>query len=231
MAGRGVQGRRTGRLASALSSRRCRSSMSSVAGVRHPGLALTPRIHRLSRHRLRALLMPADQPRRDGGAHARQQSRSGRRRVARVSISRCRYTVDKTTREVLFLPLPSSCKYKAQAVCRRRPSTGCRARPRRAVMLVLIQAVGPRARVVSAQLRQPRPGHPLDLHGVSRASANTWRSFRRSLATACQGGGAAPERSPTSRRSKRWCRSWRTRIRCASSTPSTSSSRSTSGIS
>ena len=93
--------------------------------------------------------------------------------VASVIDRSFRYTVDKTTREVLFLPLPSELRQDVKPfvdVTVDRMSRGLGA----LMMLVLIQPWGLGARLVSAELRQPRPGHLVGTSCRSGPSANTW---------------------------------------------------------
>ena len=73
--------------------------------------------------------------------------------LARILDTSLRYTLDKTTREVLFLPLPTEIKYRAKPfvdVTRRplRQGAGCAARPRPD------QALGSRAQL-AADLATP----------------------------------------------------------------------------
>ena len=49
-----------------------------------------------------------------GGAHAGERRSCGRRCSRACSTRRIRYTVDKTTREILFLPLPADLKRQAK---------------------------------------------------------------------------------------------------------------------
>ena len=90
-----------------------------------------------------------------------------------------RYTVDKTTREVLFLPLPSQLRQEVKPfvdVTVDRVSRGLGA----LLHAGSDSALGPRPRVVSAQLRQPGAGRAVVLHGVPR-QAGYLASFRRSI--------------------------------------------------
>ena len=60
--------------------------------------------------------------------------------TARVLDTSLRYTVDKTTREILFMPLPTAMKYRGEAV-RRRHGRPLRQGARRALLIVADQAV------------------------------------------------------------------------------------------
>ena len=102
--GAGRQGRRQRPTRSRRSWRRSASDV--VDRLRHPGVADEPHPP-LARHRLRAD-DPAGEPRLDRGRHAAERARSGRPALARVLDQSLRYTVDKTTREILFLPLPAA---------------------------------------------------------------------------------------------------------------------------
>ena len=111
---------------------------------------LTPQDPPLPRHRLRAA-GAADEPRRERRGDAAQRRALGSRGRARARPS-LRYTVDKTTREILFLPLPSDAAPGGQAVRRRhrRPDV---ARPAaRCCMLVLVQPWGLGLALVATEL-------------------------------------------------------------------------------
>ena len=74
--------------------------------------------------------------------------------IARITDQSLRYSVDKTTREVLFLPLPSD------ATSGSRTAGGCDGRPRlsrrrRHLDTDPDSAVGPALHVAAAQLREP----------------------------------------------------------------------------
>ena len=93
--------------------------------------------------------------------------------LARVLDTSLRYTVDKTTREILFLPLPADVKYRAKPfidVTVDRLSKGAGA----LLILVLIKDWGLALTVAAAQLRQPghhgavgdlRPARARRIHG------------------------------------------------------------------
>ena len=92
--------------------------------------------------------------------------------LARVTDQSFRYTVDKTTREVLFLPLPSELRQEVKplvdvTVDRMAKAAGVAADPGADT------AVGLRAPVVPAQFRQPDPRRRLVRHGPYAPSANT----------------------------------------------------------
>ena len=74
--------------------------------------------------------------------------------LARVLDTSLRYTVDKTTREILFLPLPADIKYQAKPfvdVTMDRLSKGMGA----LLILVLIKPWGLNLELAAAELRQP----------------------------------------------------------------------------
>ena len=75
-------------------------------------VVLTSRIHRLLGLGFALLILPVSlgAPR-PAHAHVGALWAPG---VARVLDTSLRYTVDKTTREVLFLPLPADLKYRAK---------------------------------------------------------------------------------------------------------------------
>ena len=83
-----------------------------------------------------------------------------------------RYTIDKTTREVLFLPLPADVKYRAKpfvdvTVDRFAKALGA------LLLLVLIKPWGFEPRLAAAELREPGDDRPVDRHGDARARAST----------------------------------------------------------
>ena len=107
-----------------------------------------------ARHRLRAA-DAAGQPRRRRRRSCCSTARCGRRASARILDTSLRYTVDKTSREVLFLPLPAELKYRAKPfidVTMDRFAKGVGA----LLILVLHQGLGPRSRLAATELRQPR---------------------------------------------------------------------------
>ena len=92
--------------------------------------------------------------------------------LARVIDTSLRYTVDKTTREILFLPLPVDVKYQAKPfidVTVDRVAKGMGA----LLLLVLVQAVGPRPRLAATELRQPHDDGDLGAFAAERARAST----------------------------------------------------------
>ena len=75
--------------------------------------------------------------------------------IARISDQSLRYSVDKTTREVLFLPLPSELRQEVKPlvdVTVDRVSRGLGA----ILLCDPDSAMGPALRVAAAQLREPR---------------------------------------------------------------------------
>jgi hypothetical protein len=149
--------------------------------------------------------------------------------LARVLDQSLRYTVDKTTREILFLPLPDDIKLKAKSfvdVTVDRAARGRRAdahRPR--------PAVGAEPRLAADQLRQPDDGGAVDCHVAARAARVPEGLPAEHRAPRPRPRGGPAELAPTSRRSKRSSRSSPTPIPPACCTRSTCSSRSTSAIS
>ena len=133
--------------------------------------------------------------------------------LARVLDQSLRYTVDKTTREILFLPLPAELKLQAKPfvdVTVDRVGKGIGA----LLLLVLDPALGPEPRLAAAQLRQPGHGRAC---GSSMAFARQAR-IPRGLPPASSSSEPSSRpicgwRRPTCRRSKRWSPSWRTRTR------------------
>ena len=88
--------------------------------------------------------------------------------LARVLDQSLRYTVDKTTREILFLPLPSDIKLKAKSfldvtVDRAAKAVGA------LLLLVLVQPWGLQLELAAAQLREPRDDGRVGLHVAPRA--------------------------------------------------------------
>ena len=93
--------------------------------------------------------------------------------LARVLDTSLRYTLDKTTREVLFLPLPTALKYRAKpfvdvTVDRFAKGLGRAAGPR------ADQALGPRARLAADQLREPGLIGAVGGAPPSAPGASTW---------------------------------------------------------
>ena len=98
--------------------------------------------------------------------------------LARVLDTSLRYTVDKTSREVLFLPLPAELKYRAKPfidVTMDRLAKGLGA----LLILVLIK-VGARPHLAATELRQPDDGRAVGRHRDA-ARKGYLRSFRRSI--------------------------------------------------
>ena len=147
--------------------------------------------------------------------------------LARVFDTSLRYTVDKTTREILFLPLPGHLKRQAKPfvdVTVDRTAKGIGG----LLALRADRAVGPELGLAARQLRQPGR---LRLSGSSRPS----RPSRATSTPSARDSPAATSsptrcgcRPPTRRRSRRWSPSWPIPTRRASAMPSTCSSRSTS---
>ena len=102
--------------------------------------------------------------------------------LARVLDQSLRYTVDKTTREILFLPLPAA--YQAQGqVVRRRHRRPDREGAWRADLARSGEAVGPAPGLAAPELCQPGRDGALDLHVAARpARAISRRSGRASSA-------------------------------------------------
>ena len=144
--------------------------------------------------------------------------------TARVLDTSLRYTVDKTTREILFMPLPTAMKYRAKpfadvAVDRFAKGVGA------ALLIVAIKFAG----LTWWQLSYPSiTVAALWIFMALRARGEYLRSFRRSLETRVMEVDDLKLPARTCRPSKRSCRSCRSPIRRGSSTPSTCSSRSTS---
>ena len=91
--------------------------------------------------------------------------------LARVLDTSLRYTVDKTTREMLFLPLPTDLKYQAKpfvdvTVDRFSKALGA------LLMLVLIKPWGLNSHLAAIELCQPWRDRTLDPDGHSRAQAD-----------------------------------------------------------
>jgi hypothetical protein len=146
--------------------------------------------------------------------------------LARVFDTSLRYTVDKTTREVLFLPLPSELRQEVKPMV--DVTVDRLARALGALMtLVLIQPWGfalawNQLSVVSLILAS------VWFFMAVKAKQGYINAFRQGLARGDVEPDAVRLRPPTRRRSRRWSPSWPIPTRRASNTPSTSSSRSTS---
>ena len=93
--------------------------------------------------------------------------RSGPRRLARVLDQSLRYTVDKTTREILFLPLPGDIKLQAKSFVDVTVDRGAKA-VGALLLLVLVKPWGLHLRLATPQLREPRDGGAVDLHVTTR---------------------------------------------------------------
>ena len=147
--------------------------------------------------------------------------------VARISDTSLRYTVDKTTREILFLPLPTDLKNKAKAfvdVTMDRLSKGVGA----LLILLLIKPWG--LNLTWQQLSYASlTVTALWVFAAIAAKRGYLRAFRQSI----ERKDVSPERRAPQRRrppdgGDADRASWPTPTRSASSTRSTSSSRSTS---
>ena len=148
--------------------------------------------------------------------------------LARVMDTSLRYTVDKTTREILFLPLPDAVKQRAKPfidVTVDRFSKGIGA----LIVLVLNKTWGFHLSWQQLSLGEPERDRALDVrrqcaHAASTApcSGSRWTSSRCSPSRAPQRG-----RPVDGRDAGRGARAARTRATC--STRSTCSSRWTSG--
>ena len=139
---------------------------------------LTSRIHRYLGIGFALLILPVSL-----GSTARDHA-AERRAVgaglARVLDQSLRYTVDKTTREILFLPLPADIKLKAKSfvdVTVDRDGEGARRAPAPRAG----QAVGPPPRLAAAELCQPGGDGALDLHVAPGAARAISRAFRQSI--------------------------------------------------
>ena len=100
--------------------------------------------------------------------------------AARVLDTSLRYTVDKTTREILFMPLPTAMKYRAKpfadvAVDRFAKGLGA------ALLIVAIKFMG--SVVAAAQLHEPGIVAAFGSSMALRARREYMKSFRRSLET------------------------------------------------
>ena len=76
-------------------------------------MALTSRIHRLLGIGFALLILPVSLGATGRADAGRRRAVDARRWPASLDTS-LRYTVDKTTREILFLPLPADVKYRAK---------------------------------------------------------------------------------------------------------------------
>ena len=147
--------------------------------------------------------------------------------AARVLDTSLRYTIDKTTREVLFLPLPADLKYRAKpfvdvTVDRFAKAVGA------LLLLVLIKVMG--LDWQRAQLREPGVTG-LWIVTAMRARGEYLKTFRRSIETRAMVPG---DRPPRRRRRRDDRNAGRGAVEAptsrACSTPSTCSRRSTSAI-
>ena len=89
--------------------------------------------------------------------------------LARVLDQSLRYTVDKTTREILFLPLPSDIKLKAKSfvdvtVDRAAKAAGA------LLLLLLVKPWGLHLDWQQLELREPGDDGPVGRHGPPRAT-------------------------------------------------------------
>ena len=92
--------------------------------------------------------------------------------LARMLDTSLRYTVDKTSREVLFLPLPTELKYRAKPfvdVTMDRLAKGMGARPDPGAD----QGLGPGLGLAATELRQFDDGRVVDADGAWRRGAST----------------------------------------------------------
>ena len=120
--------------------------------LHHPGLA-DEQDPPLSRHRLRAD-DPARQPRHRRVSVMLLNAALWAPGLARVLDQSLRYTVDKTTREILFLPLPGGHQAEGEVV-RGRDRRSRREGARRAAAARAGQAVGPEPGLAATELREP----------------------------------------------------------------------------
>ena len=100
--------------------------------------------------------------------------------VGRIIDTSIRYTIDKTSREVLFLPLPADLKYRAKpfvdvTMDRLREGRG------RADDPGVHQGLGPWPRLAATELRQPGAGRRCGSLTAIAARREYMRSFRRSI--------------------------------------------------
>ena len=218
-----LQGRRPGRLDRRLPG--ADPLLHLIGRVRHPGLDHAAHSS-LPGHRVRAV-DAADQPDASPRRSILLNNALWAPALARVSDQSFRYTVDKTTREVLFLPLPSELRQEVKPLV--DVTVDRMARALGALLtLVLIQPWGfalqwNQLSVVSLILVGA-----VVLHGRPRQA----RIPRPRSAAASNSASSSPSRCvstpPTSRRLRRSSRSWRSRMQSASSMRSTCSNRSTS---
>ena len=151
------------KIRSARSSRRC-ASTSSVAGFVIQ-VWMTPRIHRYLGIGFALLILPTSLA--ITAAVIIFNKVLWAPAVARIIDRSCRYTVDKTTREVLFLPLPSELRQDVKPfvdVTVDRMSRGLGA----LMMLVLIQPWGLALAWYQLSFISLGAGDPVGLHVVPR---------------------------------------------------------------
>ena len=142
--------------------------------------------------------------------------------VARVLDSTLRYTVDKTTREILFLPLPAELQVPRQAVHRRHDGS-VREGAGRGRAPGAGPALGPRPRLARAQLREPGADRRLDRQhagGAARIPVVVPPQHRRPGRSRPTPFAPTSPTPPPSRRSSRSCptrtnRPCSTRSRCS----------------
>ena len=149
--------------------------------------------------------------------------------VARVLDTSLRYTVDKTTREILFLPLPTAIKYRAKpfvdvTMDRFAKALGA------LLVLVLIKPWGFALTWQQLSYASLALMALVDRDGASAGKREYLATFRRSIARHDVEAGGDPRCStPTCRPSNCSSRSWRIPTSGACCTRSICSSRSRSG--
>ena len=161
---------------SRLSSRRCTFYLSIIGFVVQVGL--TSRIHRSLGLGFALLILPVSL-----GATATLILLNGALwapAAARVLDTSLRYTIDKTTREMLFLPLPADLKYRAKpfvdvTVDRFAKALGA------LLLLVLIKPWGLGPRLAAAELREPDDDRPCGSSWRCAPRREYLKAFRRSI--------------------------------------------------
>ena len=134
--------------------------------------------------------------------------------LARVLDTSLRYTVDKTTREILFLPLPDDLKQQAKPfvdVTVDRFAKGIGA----LLVLVLIKDLGPRTSTWQQLSYASLVDDGLWIFAAIRARTRVpgGRSGAASSSRTVAAAERAARTTPTCRRSRRWSRSSATRTR------------------
>ena len=181
------------------------------------GVALTSRIHRSFGIAAALLLLPIGL-----GASATLILLTGALWAvagARVMDTTLRYSVDKTTREVLFLPLPADLRFRAKPfidVTMDRFAKAVAA----VLILVLIHPQGIRPRLAATELRQPVRHGGMGRGGAHRLAGIPPRVPRQHRVARHRAREHSYRTSPMRRRSRRSSRSCRVPTSAPSSTPS-----------